>query len=111
MLSGAADGGDRAAEIADVVEGIEDAEHVHAVLGRFIDEAIDDGILIVAVAEQVLAAQQHLEAAVGQELAELAQTLPRVLVEETDTRIEGGASPALDRPITRLLDIGACGNH
>jgi hypothetical protein len=51
-----------------VVQGVEDAEHVHAVLGGLVDEAVDDAVFVVAVAEQVLAAQQHLQARIGQQL-------------------------------------------
>ncbi len=111
MLAGAADGLQGAAEVADVVEGVEDAEDVHAVLRRFVHEAIDDAVLVVAVAEQVLPAQQHLQARVGQELAEGAQALPGVLVEEADAGVVGGPAPALDAPVASPVDVGAGRGH
>ena len=93
------------ADVPDVVERVEDAEDVHAVLGRLVHEAIDDRILVVAVAQQVLAPQQHLQAGIGHQLAKRAQPLPRVLIEETDAGVVGGASPAFHAPVTRLIDV------
>ena len=56
------------------------------------------------VAENILAAQQHLELGVGQLLAKLAQTLPRVLAEEAQTHIKGGTAPAFDGVEARFVN-------
>ena len=53
----------------------------------------------MAVTQQVLPAQQHLQARVGQRGAQLAQAFPRVFVQKAHAGIEGGAAPAL--PATR----------
>ena len=111
MLAVAAHGLDRVRDVAQVVQRIEDAEHVHAVLSRLVDEAVDDLVLVVPVAQQVLAAQQHLQLRMGHQLAEAAQALPRVFVEEADAGIEGGAAPAFHRPIARGVDVGAGRHH
>ncbi len=111
VLAGTAHGGDGVLQVADVVQGVEHAEHVHAVLGGLVDEAVDHAVLVMAVAEQVLAAQQHLQARVGQQAAESAQALPGVLVEEADAGVEGGAAPALDRPVAGAVDVLARGDH
>ena len=101
VLVHAADGRDRLAHVADVVERVEDPEDVHAVLGGLLHEPVDDPVLVVPVAEQVLAAQQHLQPAVGHQLAERAQPLPRVLVEEADAGVVRRPAPALHRPVAR----------
>ncbi|EHC70798.1 hypothetical protein LTSEJOH_0135, partial [Salmonella enterica subsp. enterica serovar Johannesburg str. S5-703] len=59
--------------IARVVHGVEDAEDVHTVFHRALDEAFHHVIGVVAVAEQVLAAQQHLQRGFGHGFFELAQ--------------------------------------
>ncbi len=94
-----ADGLDRlhgAGHVAGVVEGIEDAEDVHAVLGRLLDELLDDHVLVVAVAEEVLPAQQHLQLGIGHQLAERAETFPRILIEEADAGVIGCSAPAFN---------------
>ena len=57
------------------------------------------------VAQQILAAQQHLQLGVGQALAQLAQALPGVLVEEAQAAVEGRAAPALQREVTHLVQL------
>jgi hypothetical protein len=56
---------DRALDVAQVVERVEDAEHVHAVFGGLVDKAVDHRVFVVAVAQQVLPTQQHLQARIG----------------------------------------------
>ena len=57
------------------------------------------------VAQDVLAAQEHLQLGVGQLLAELLQPLPGVLVEVAETDVKGGAAPALDGVVAGLVDL------
>ncbi|VGP39343.1 hypothetical protein SB00094_01725 [Klebsiella variicola subsp. tropica] len=59
--------------VARVVHGIEDAEDVHAVFDGALDEALHHVIGVVAVAEQVLAAEQHLQRGFRHRLFQLAQ--------------------------------------
>ena len=70
VLADLLDCGDGALHVAGVVQGIEDPEDVHAVFGGPLDEVVDDVVAIVAVAQQVLATQKHLQAALGKERAE-----------------------------------------
>jgi hypothetical protein len=51
--------------VARVVHGVEDAEDVHAVFDGALHEALHHVIGVVAVAEQVLAAEQHLQRVFG----------------------------------------------
>jgi hypothetical protein len=85
-------------EIAEVVQRVEDPEHVDAGFGRALDERFDDVVGVVPVAEQILAAQQHLLARSRHGLLELPQPVPRILAEVTDAGVERGAAPRLDRP-------------
>ena len=98
-------------EVPDVVERVEDAEDVHAVLGRFVHEPIDDRVLIVPVAQQVLAPQEHLQARIGHQLAKRAQPLPRVFIEEADAGIVSRPAPAFHAPETGLIDVLAGPDH
>ena len=108
FLVGCLDGG---LQVAGVVQCVEDADDVDAVGNRLLHEVLDGVICIGAVAQHVLAAEQHLQLLVGQLLAQDAQTFPGVLVEEADAAIEGSAAPALDREIRDLIHFGQDGTH
>ena len=53
-----------------VVEGVEDAEDVDAILRRTVDEGIDHVVSIRAVADEGLPAKKHHEGRVGHEALE-----------------------------------------
>ena len=96
-LARLAHGVDRDPHVLDPVQAVEDAEQVHAGVGRLLDEVADDVVGVVGVADAVGAAQQHLQEQVGDPLAQQRQPLPRILVEEPHGDVEGGAAPALER--------------
>ena len=89
------DGADGHLEVAVVVEGVEDAEDVHAVLDGEGDEALEDIVGVVLVAEDVLAAQEHLERGLLRVGLDEAQALPGIFAEEAQADVERGAAPAL----------------
>ncbi|MNQ73741.1 hypothetical protein D3C85_884840 [compost metagenome] len=99
------------AQVTHVVHGVEDTEHVDAVDRGLGDEGFDHVVAVVAVAQQVLAAQQHLQAGVRQRGAQLAQTLPRVFFQETYAGVEGRAAPALQRPVADFVELVADRQH
>ena len=91
--------------IADIVERIEDADDINAVFHRFADEHAHHIIGVVLVAQQVLAAQQHLQRGLGAGLLYLAQPLPGIFVEVAQAAIKGGAAPALQRIIPCVIQL------
>ena len=114
------DGLERSLQIAEIVQGVEDADDVDAVLDGQLDELLDHVVVVVLVAQQVLAAQQHLQAGVGHMLLDVAQPLPGILAQIAEAGIEGGAAPALDGVIAGLVHgfedvlivgIGQAGGH
>ncbi|GIW15948.1 MAG: hypothetical protein KatS3mg063_1801 [Tepidiforma sp.] len=96
VAAGLFDGAEGGFEVPGVVQGVEDAEDVHAVLDGAVAELIDDVIGVVAVADGVLAAEEHLGGRLLEPLFDFAEALPRVLLEEAEAGIEGGAAPAFD---------------
>ncbi|CQQ46800.1 Uncharacterised protein [Salmonella enterica subsp. enterica serovar Typhimurium str. DT104] len=97
--------------IARVVHGIEDAEHVHAVFDGAFDEAFHHVIGVVAIAEQVLAAQQHLQGSLRHGFFELAQAQPRVLAEKADAGVKGGAAPAFEGAVAHVVELSGNRQH
>ncbi len=107
-------------DVAEVVERVEDADDVDAVLDGQLYELLHHVVVIVLVAQQVLAAQQHLQLGVGHVLADVAQTLPGILAQVAQAGVEGGAAPALHRIVPGLIHgledvlkigIGQTGRH
>ncbi len=102
---------DRGLEIARIVQRVEDAEDIHAVRGGARHEGTDHVIGIMPVAEQVLASQQHLQAGLGQGLAQLAQTLPGIFLQEAHAGVERRAAPAFQRPVADSVELGTDRQH
>ena len=92
-------------EIADIVQRIEDAEDVDAVGRRPFDEFLQHIIGIVPIADQVLAAQQHLQPGVGHGGPQGPQPFPGIFFEEAQTGVEGGAAPDFQRPIADGVEL------
>ena len=67
-------------QISHIVERIEYANDVNAVLDRLAAELLYDIVCIVLIAKYVLTAEKHLQLGVGQGLLQLAETLPGILV-------------------------------
>ena len=103
VLAGGLDGRDDDFEVAVVVQGVEDPEDVHAVGGRPLDEGLGDVVGVVAVADQVLAAQQHRERGLLDVLLQDADALPGILAEEAVHRVEGRPAPDLHGPEADLV--------
>ena len=59
--------------------------------------------MIVLVAQQVLAAQEHLQLGVGHVRPDLPQPLPGILIQIAQAGVEGGAAPALHGIVARLV--------
>ena len=101
----------RDAQVAHVVHRIKNAEHIHPVVGRFGNECTHHVIGIVAVAEQILSAQQHLDAAVRQSLAQFSEAFPRVFFQKSHAGIESRAAPCFQRPEANAIQLGTDGQH
>jgi len=98
-------------EIPKVVEGIEHAKHIHPVRRRPIHERLDHIIGIVAVAHQILAAQEHRERRLDHVLLQGAEPLPGILVQESVHRVERGPAPDLHGPKPDLVHHLRNGQH
>ena len=59
----------------------------------------------MVVAQQILAAQQHLQLGVFHVGFDFAQPLPRILVQVTQAAVECRTAPAFDRMIAGLVHI------
>ena len=102
---------DSGLQVAGIVQCVENTDDVDAVCNGLLNEVLDGVICIGTIAQHVLAAEQHLQLLMGQLLAQDAQTLPRILVEEADAAVERCTAPALNREIGDLIHFGQDGTH
>jgi len=109
---GLAHRGDRGGHLPDVVEGVEDPEDVDTGGRGLLHERVRHLGGVGGVAHGVAAAQQHLERDVGQLGAQQFEAAPRVLGEEPQCHVVGGAAPDLHReqPGKRVGERG-CGGE
>lgn len=84
-------------ELVNVVEGVEDTEDIDTVLLSLSNEVVNSVVGQGRVSNTVGTTEQHLERNVGNQLAHLAETVPRILVKETHSNIESSTTPALKR--------------
>ena len=106
FLDGRLDG---SLQVAGVVQGVEDAQDVDAVLDGKLHELLHHVVMVVLVAQQVLAAQEHLQLGVGHVLADVAQALPGILAQVAQAGVEGGTAPALHGVVAGLIHFGQDG--
>ena len=96
--------------VANIIQGVEDAEDTHAVFNRQADELFHHVVGVMAVADQILSAQKHLQRGLGHVRLERAQAFPGVFVEETDTGVKSRTPPGLQRkkpdPVHFPAEIG-----
>ncbi len=81
-------------ELVNVVQGVKDTENIDTVLLGLLDELVDGIVGEGRVSNTVGATEEHLEGNVGNKLAHLAETVPRVLVEEAHGDVKSGTTPA-----------------
>ena len=72
----------------------------------FLYEIFKDVIGVMSVAEDVLSAEEHLEFGVLNAVADGAETVPGVFVEETEAGIEGSTAPSFERMVADFIELG-----
>jgi hypothetical protein len=98
-------------DVADIVQCVEDAEDVDAIGSGPFDEPFQHIVGIVPISDQVLSPEQHLELGIGHGGAQRAEPFPGILFEKAQARVEGGATPDLERPIADGVELLGDGQH
>ncbi len=81
-------------QILNIVEGVEDPDNINSVCDRTLDKILHHIIRIMAVAQHILAAEQHLEFCIRTILADNPQPFPWIFVQKAKAGIIRGAAPA-----------------
>ena len=93
--------------IADIIQGIKDAENIHPVFNRKADKFLDHIIRIMAVAYQILPAQQHLQAGVLHPVHADFEAAPRGLHSRKRMQVSKVAPPQTSREKKPTLSSSA----
>jgi hypothetical protein len=104
------DGFDANLKLIYIIEGIEDTENIHSVLLGLVNKVINGVVRKGRVRNTVGTTEQHLERNVRNKLSHLAESVPRILVEESHSDIKGGTTPALKGVQVRESVAGLLGN-
>ena len=107
-LFGRLDGG---LEVARVVQRIKNTQDVDTVFHGKLAELAHDVVAVMTISEKVLSAQQHLKLGIGDGLTQRAQSVPRVLAQETYAGVERSAAPRLECVIPYLIQFIRNGKH
>ena len=102
---------DSCLEVSDIVQRIKDTDNIHTVCNSLLNEIFKNIVSIVTVAQHILTSEKHLELGVGHILTDYSQSLPGILVEETDTSIKCCAAPDLCGIIADLIHLLHNGEH
>ena len=98
-------------EVSGVVERVENSEYINAVCNGFLNEIFHDIVRIVAISEDILTAEKHLELCIFNLISYLAESFPRVLIEEAQAGIKCGAAPCFKRIVADLVHLFENGEH
>jgi hypothetical protein len=102
---------DRRLEVPEIVQRVENPEDIDAVDRTALDELLHQVVSVMAVAENILAAKQHLLWRIRHGGFQAANALPRVFSEVANTGIEGRPAPGLDRPEADLVEFAGDRQH
>ena len=102
---------DSSLQVARIVQCIKDADDIDAVCNRLLHKVLNGVICVGTIAQHVLAAEQHLQLLVRQFLAQDAQAVPGIFVQEADAAVERSAAPALHGEVVDLIHFRQDGTH
>ncbi len=93
MLADLDRGLDRSLQIPEVVQRVENTEDIDAVDRAALDEFLDQVVGVMPVAQDILAAKQHLLRRIGHGGFQTADALPRILAEIANAGVERRPTP------------------
>ena len=96
-------GADGSLQVAQVVQAVKNTDDINTVRDGLLDKILHYVVCIVSISQDVLTAEKHLHLSVFKALSQKAQTIPRILLQETEAGIKGCAAPHLHRVITDLI--------
>ena len=101
----------RALHISYIVQRVENTNDIDAVLDHSSTEGLDHVVCIVTVSQKVLRAKKHLKRCLRHRFFQSAESLPRVFSEETHAGVKSRSTPALQGPVTHVIQDLTCRKH
>ena len=101
----------RAFQVAQIVQAVKDTDDIDSVCDGLLYEVFHHIVRVMAVSQNILASEKHLQLRVLESRSQLSQSLPRILMQETKGSVKGSAAPALHSRIADLVHLLRDGKH
>ena len=98
-------------QVSQVVQTVKNTDDVNSVCNGFLHEILYHVVSVRTVSQNVLAAEQHLQGSLFRFVFDFAQSVPGILVKETQRSVECSASPALQGMVSYLIQLLYNGKH
>ena len=98
-------------EIADIIQGIEDADDANAIMDGPFDKFSHDIVSIVVVTENILTAQQHLDGGLGCMFFNDSQPFPWIFVQKPEGAVKRSSAPGFQRKIADIIQLFQHADH
>ena len=111
LLAGRQGRVDRRMQVAHIVEGVENAQHIHPAIRRALHECRDHIVRKTRVLHDVLPPQKHTVRRLGGALLQRADPCKRILAQKTQTRINRRPAPRFQLVKTQRVQISQGREH
>src|SRR5690554_7524592 len=91
--------------VTGIVQRIENTNDVHTVGNSLLYKVLHHIVGVVTVTQKILSPQQHLQRRFLSLVLNLAQTLPGVLIQKSNTSIKSSTTPGLQGVVTHLIKL------
>ena len=98
-------------KVAEVIQAVENTNDINTVRNGLLNEILYYVVCIVVVPEDVLSTEQHLQFGILKSGTKLAESLPRIFLQETEAGVKCGTAPALYGMVADLVHLLHDGKH
>ena len=102
---------DRSLEVADIIHTVKDTDDINSVRYGFLNKIFYHVIRVWTVAQNILPTEKHLQLRILESVAELAESVPWIFLQEAKGCVKSSAAPALYRMISYLIHLFYDGQH
>ena len=81
-------------KVSDIIQAVKNTDNINSVCDGFLYKVLNHIVRVMIVSKDVLATEQHLELRVLETGSQFSESLPRILLQETQAGIKSSAAPA-----------------
>ena len=92
-------------QVADIIHTVKDTDDINSVRYGFLNKIFYHVIRVWTVAQNILPTEKHLQLRILESVAELAESVPWIFLQEAKGCVKSSAAPALYRMISYLVHL------